>query len=63
MNSKPNNKKRFRNSDSLIGLGIAIGAGIGVALGNIATGIAFGIGVGIAMSKTFEKRRKKPDGN
>lgn len=50
---------------SLMGAGIAIGAGVGVALGvvlkNLAIGIAVGTGVGLVFGAGLDQRRKNKD--
>jgi hypothetical protein len=46
---------------SMIGVGIAIGAGFGVAMGvaldNLALGIAMGAGIGVAIGAALEQNR------
>lgn len=50
-----------------LGIGVALGAGIGVALGNVALGAGVGIALGAAMmswqKRAHEKQRDDPPGS
>ena len=56
-------KKPPPPAGSLVGLGIALGAGMGVALGaafdNVGMGLAIGVGVGSALGAGLEARKGK----
>ena len=61
MDQKPN--KPPQPKGSLIGVGIALGAGVGAALGvafhNIAVGVALGAGLGVALGAILESQNNK----
>ncbi len=41
--------ERLRSSAHWLPIGVAIGCGLGVAMGNIALGVAVGVGIGVAL--------------
>jgi hypothetical protein len=60
--SNSNGGRTDRQPGSMIGVGIAIGAGFGVALGlvldSLGLGIAIGVSLGVAIGAGMEQRRK-----
>jgi hypothetical protein len=60
--SNPNNGRTDQQPGSMIGVGIAIGAGFGVALGlvldSLGLGIAIGVSLGVAIGAGMEQRRR-----
>jgi hypothetical protein len=44
-------------SASMLGVGIALGAGFGVALHNVGIGIAIGVAIGVALGSSGRPRK------
>ena len=63
MTTESNGQDQDRETRSVVGVAIPIGAGGGVALGlvldNLALGIAIGIAIGVAIGAGIDQRRRQ----
>jgi len=50
---------KIKHPNSMLGLGVALGAGIGVAMDNLAVGVAIGLSLGLAFRQRLVRQANR----